>query len=403
MRRLLFLTTDVPWPADAGGKIKTWNMLKFLSAHFRIDLVCLSSAFDHDAISELQTSLSGLVAHVFDVRRPRNFFSLVGALRQGKAINEYRVYDTKIEEFCTGIATRCDVILADHFETWQYVPVTFLPRTLLHAHNAEFVLWQRYAMHSKSWIGFAAAFESRRMRRRELGYVETAAAAMAAPADIARWRKAGLQSKNVFPTLHLGHEEWLALPAPVIENAPPSVLFFGTLSWKPNEDALFYFLDEIWPLILKKYPETHFTVAGGGGTDALQQKLLQTSGVEYLGYVADLLPLFLGARCVAVPLRYGSGIKVKILDALYRGLPVVSTSVGVESLSLESGLHYLKGESPVEFANACCLLLTDSAKATEIAVSGRAYAQSHLRWQPVLEDILSHLNGLTDKVVKETK
>jgi glycosyltransferase involved in cell wall biosynthesis len=125
--------------------------------------------------------------------------------------------------------------------------------------------------------------------------------------------------------------------AAVLQNAPhsKSLLFVGTLSWEPNADGLLWFARKIWPLVRAKHADALLEVVGKG-LQPKQKKILEnTPGVRLHGFVQDLSPHFERARVFVCPLRFGSGIKLKVLEALSRGLPVVSSPIGAEGFYLD--------------------------------------------------------------------
>ena len=140
---------------------------------------------------------------------------------------------------------------------------------------------------------------------------------------------------------------------------PKQMLFVGTLSYLPNDDAILHFARSILPLIREVDAEMAFRVVGMGRSDRVQA-LTATPGVTVAGAVTDLAPEYAAAGMLVVPLRAGSGTRIKILEALMHRTPVVSTAKGAEGLAVTSGEHLLIAETPEEFAAACLRLATDT-------------------------------------------
>lgn len=164
----------------------------------------------------------------------------------------------------------------------------------------------------------------------------------------------------------------------VQENPPPfedrrGLLFVGGFSHSPNVDAVLYFHREIWPRIQARAPGIHWTIVGNAPPPAVRQ--LAGPGITVTGYVPDTLPYLEAHRLSIAPLRYGAGMKGKILEALASGLPVVTSSMGAEGLA-----HYERflatADTPEGFADAVCALYDDPARWTECARLGRAYIQA---------------------------
>ena len=136
-----------------------------------------------------------------------------------------------------------------------------------------------------------------------------------------------------------------------------NLLFVGHYAHSPNEDAVCYFVKEIFPLIRQDIPGVVFYMVGSHMTETVQS--LASRDVVAVGYVPDLTPYLEGCRVFVAPLRYGAGIKGKIGQSMGFGLPVVTTSLGAEGMNLIDGEHVLVADSPAAFARAVVRLYRD--------------------------------------------
>lgn len=158
---------------------------------------------------------------------------------------------------------------------------------------------------------------------------------------------------------------------------PREILSVGTMSMFPNEDAAAYFCREIFPLVRReKGASVSFRICGFGCPESIRA-LDGRDGVQVSGYVPDLAPLYAQASLVVVPLRAGSGTRLKILEAFRYGRPVVSTSLGSEGLDVTSGRDILLADSPEEFARACLAILDEPQLAQKLVEGGLSLAKSH--------------------------
>jgi O-antigen biosynthesis protein len=162
---------------------------------------------------------------------------------------------------------------------------------------------------------------------------------------------------------------------------PPGIdkrngLFFVGGFWhKPNIDAVTWFVEKIWPQIRGEFAECRFRIAGSYPSDEVLA-LAKTPGVEVLGFVPDLMRVFSGARVFVAPLRYGAGVKGKVGQSLALGLPVVTTSIGAEGMTLIDGEHALIADDPAAFASQVMRLLRDDALWARLQTQGRSLARS---------------------------
>jgi glycosyltransferase involved in cell wall biosynthesis len=154
------------------------------------------------------------------------------------------------------------------------------------------------------------------------------------------------------------------------------ILHIGTMFWPPNVDGILWFLREIFPLIYAQRPKTTFDVVGAKPPPEIMAYSGNGSGVNVAGYVVDPTPYYEATGVMVVPLRAGGGMRVKILNALAQGLPIVSTTLGCEGIAVEPGRHLLVADTPQAFAQATLGLLEDKRLANELGYNGRQLIQS---------------------------
>ncbi len=172
------------------------------------------------------------------------------------------------------------------------------------------------------------------------------------------------------------------------------IVFVGNFRHRPNYDGLVWFLEEIWPRVASALPGARFMAIGPnpGG-----QPLPARERVDVLGHVADLDPYFAAARLSVAPLRYGAGVKGKVVDSLARAVPVVATGIAAEGMGLTDGLDVLLADSPADFAERIGELWRDDGLWAGLSSAGRAYAMSNYgdeRARTLLTGLLTKL-GVT--------
>lgn len=150
---------------------------------------------------------------------------------------------------------------------------------------------------------------------------------------------------------------------------PDTVLVFTNMSWMPNRDSVEFFLEDIVPMLRKERPHTR-VLLGGKGTDS-ERRLHARADVEVCGFIEDLNDLPGLSSVAAVPLRIGSGMRVKVLEFMALGMAVVSTSLGVEGIDVEDGTHVLVADTAESFAGSIRKLLENPEKCREIGVNAR--------------------------------
>jgi glycosyltransferase involved in cell wall biosynthesis len=169
----------------------------------------------------------------------------------------------------------------------------------------------------------------------------------------------------------------LERPALSFAAAEPVILYFGTLSWPPNVEGLQYFLSSVFPLLRQRAPEARFVVAGKGAPAWLERLARRTAGVKFVGPVEDAEPLYRRARVFIEASRSGGGTRLKVLNALARGLPVVASPEGAEGLELVAGEHLLVASDAESTAEAVRRLLSEDGLWRTLSENGRALVRSH--------------------------
>jgi glycosyltransferase involved in cell wall biosynthesis len=168
-----------------------------------------------------------------------------------------------------------------------------------------------------------------------------------------------------------------------------TVLFFGLLATVPNVDGVVYFLREIWPLIRAASRQARFVVVGASPAPAILAHA--GPGVMIVGPVDDLRPHLSAAAVVVVPLRLGSGTRLKILEAWAMARPVVSTTLGAAGLDAVPGRHLLIADEPSAFASAVLRVLGEPKLAAELGSAGRALVSERYSWRGAAEALEAFL------------
>jgi sugar transferase (PEP-CTERM/EpsH1 system associated) len=175
-----------------------------------------------------------------------------------------------------------------------------------------------------------------------------------------------------------------------------TLLFVGSMDYHANVDAVVWFIREIWPAVSSQFPHLSFTIAGRNPGPKV--RALASRSVRVTGNVADVRPYYLSAAAVVVPLRVGSGTRLKILEAMAAGVPVVSTTLGSEGLDVTDGVHLLVGDSSSEFTSALIRLLRNSALAAALADASETLVAERYDWSIIgqlLYDIHEKVYGRT--------
>jgi glycosyltransferase involved in cell wall biosynthesis len=380
--RLLYASMQLPWPLDNGGKFALFSDLKSFARYFQIDVLsfvdCSLAGESARLLFELNRRLPSVrfldpVPHPIlpgsaAGRRPRTFLQ---ALLRGEpyVVAKYRSasYLRRAEELVQQQAYDAVVVegLSPASVLDALARLRSRPRIIYRAYDIFFETTRELARQlSPGATKLAATMDAVVCRRFEKSIWRRADRILAITRAMAT--RIGDMEPEVRERL-----SWLPV---AIDEAPraetsrgTSVLYVGTVHYPPNLAGLRWFLEECWPLVLRSAPDARLDIVGRGG-DRLHRL---PPGVVVHDYVDDLDNSFASAAVFVVPLKAGSGLRLKILDAMNRGVPVVSTTIGYEGIEALPGRDLLVADDAAGFARHVVDLLARPALRVEISSQGR--------------------------------
>jgi glycosyltransferase involved in cell wall biosynthesis len=275
-----------------------------------------------------------------------------------------------------------DAIHADQLSTAHYALSQTAPRRVLDQHNAVWTIVKRMAENQtlapKRWL---LERETRLLRQHEAEMNR----AFDRVITVTEQDRRALEFPNAPPRAPL-----LTIPICIdpdmfqpITRVPDAqhIACVGGMFYPPNVDGIVWFARRVLPQVWQEFPKTKFFVIGARPARALVRLGERDERIVVTGYVADPTPLLQETAAFVVPLRAGGGMRVKILDAWARALPLVTTSIGCEGIAVQNGDNALIADAPETFAAAVCSLLRDRTHAEHIARNGRAWVAAQYNWR----------------------
>lgn len=382
MKSILFLTNLLPYPGKSGGTQTTLKKLdNFIKEGFEVSFVFMKTKDTSEELFSEFISLYSDTCHIFyeiNDNNVRSVASFAKSFLEGIPLNIYRNRCASLTATVNNLIdeNNFDIIFCDHLEMFQYVPSNVYSKTIMLEHNAEYMIWRRYANQVKNPILKIGIFlESCRMKKYELKACKEVRFVIIAPSD-----KKYVSKKNedkFIDTYHPANDFMLQLPLPKINNDGLSLLFIGTMSWVANYQGVFWFIEKVLPHIVEKVPNAIFHVIGKFKGELPK---LDNQNVILHGFVDDIEPYYKSSNIFVCPLLFGSGIKIKVLDAMYRGLPLVTTTVGAENLSLINGEHCFIEDDPKKMAEKILELYKNKGLAMLFANNSRELAKQKYTW-----------------------
>jgi glycosyltransferase involved in cell wall biosynthesis len=382
MKKLLFITPELPYPAHSGGKVKSLKLLHALAERYHVTLACPLKLDDASHVEAFH-AISPCRNHLHDaVDIARSAGNLVRSYLRGIPLNVHRTHSRRLQADIASVAGEFEVVFLDHYEVFPYLPQTYEGLTVYHAHNAYFKMWQRYSqLPGNPAMRLAAHFEAKRVRSYETSVASFTDLTFAAPNDALELKQLGVEDGKLHHTFHLGDDQQLELPDLCHADTVKKLMYVGFLGWEPNAQGLLWFIERVWPQLVQRHPDLRFDIVGKNPDQRLQAAAASWEGISLKGFVPDLQDIYRDSRVSVAPLLFGSGMKVKVLDAMARGMPIVTTSVGAEGIDMEHGKHSLVVDNPDDMANEVDRLLTDPRLWQRLQVNSRALISERYTWR----------------------
>lgn len=399
--RILQIAPQIPYPLSDGGKVGIFNITKHLALRgHKITLL----AFDRDGLVDV-TPLQTFCELITIRRSTEN--SKVGAFFNLFSSTPYNISKYRSRKFHAALSKllacrRFDVVHVDHLHMAHYgvlcKSVADLP-FVLREHNVESAIMERFLARLGSDL-FRRYVDSQLAQLRNyeaemLLKVDCCCAITGADAE----RIHMLQPSAEVSVIPGGVDSAFFEPPTSQEKIPASIVFFGSWDWIPNQDAVRWFLESIFPLVKRRCPRATLFIMGKKPPEDIQS--LRSDSVIITGFVPDLKREVQRCQVAIAPYRIGGGLRFKILESFAMRVPVVSTTVGCEGIEAEHQKHLLIKDSPEGFAQAIVRLFEDHVLHESLVTQAYALAAEKYQWGSVAEKFELVYHRAVDKKKQE--
>lgn len=382
---ILFLSTWHPSPADNGSRIRVHQLLRALAERHEVSLITFAGevgAPDAAGLVDLGLCHQAVVLFqsAFATPRLRRWSGWLSTMPR----QLFAARSAAMESTARSLTTdrRPDVVIASTTAVADIAAHLPVPHRVLEEHNfLGRMMRDRYQAarapvdRARAWATWRKdiAWERRLFRRFNL-------VTMVSDADKAAIAAMGCATTRIEVVPNgVDAKACAAVKAQMI---PDTVIYPGAVTYDANLDAVTWFAQQVWPLVQRSRPQARFLVTGK--TDGVDTAALaRTPGLVFTGYLADVRPAVAGAQVCVIPLRQGGGSRLKVLEAMALGVPVLSTSKGIEGLDLQPGQHCLVADEPAAFAAELELLLADPALGRRLAVAALDQVVPRYDWPPI--------------------
>jgi len=415
--KILVVGNRVPWPLHDGGAIATYGMLRSLAENgAEVDFFSFNTKkhFAENAIIEkyfgfCKVHLVSLDASVKPLKALWNL--LFGGSYH---MERYDNLDAAVELYDLIQSSNYDCVMAEGLYSMPIalrvmkqlsVKADGLGSNEIHensnesvqkksikwvyrSHNLEYQIWERLAISEqqplKRWY---FALQSKRLKRYEIDawcQMDAIVPIVETDSTVIQATVSEIQKNNQLnsgysvlnqPQIHV-YQPGIAIESPfAFVHRPISIFHIGSMEWQANEQGVMWFLKKVWPRVLSAQPNVKFHLAGKG-LSKTDPRFFQTGIVNH-GEVDDAEVFMQSHGIMIVPIQAGSGIRIKSLEAMALGVPVVSTSIGAQGLTVESGTQMLIADDPEGFADGIMQLLLNPAASQEMIQQARVYVEQH--------------------------
>lgn len=395
--KILFISRWFPYPPNNGTRIRVFNLIKHLSLHHEIDLVSFASeTLDTEHLSTMHNYCQRVDVIPYRPFQPRRAKALLGFFspRPRSVVDTHNPDMQKLVEKI-GHESSADMVIASTIDMVPYA-LTLTNTTKIFEEIELTTLYEKFTNEHHPLKRFRNGLRWWKLSR----YVDSLLSTFEACTVVSEGERERVRqiSPNYTPIeiipngVDVDHYR--------VNSNPPQIdtlVYSGALTYNANFDAVNFFLRAILPLIHLERPDVKLRITGTLDGVPVDQ-LPDNKGVIFTGYVDDIRPVILQSWINIVPLRFGGGTRLKILESLALGTPVVTTSKGMEGLDLIPGRDLLVADTPEDFAATVLCLLQDSKQRESLSRNGRQAISAKYDWQI----IGPHFNDFVEQVAKNT-
>ncbi|MDK9705922.1 MAG: glycosyltransferase family 4 protein [Desulforhopalus sp.] len=393
--KILILSTRLPYPQDTGAKIRAFQLMRALAEKHEVTLATFYGAEGEEqyfkCITDLGVKLVPILLPRIDNSVGLRDFILGVLFGLPVTVAKYR--DRRMRRAIDSLVPEHDVIYCEHMHMAQCVSSGQRKPKVLDAHNVEAQIAERLMnVESHRLKKLLLFWNFRQMLRYEGRITRKFDLILAVSEQDRAFYTDKYRAKNAV-VLENGVDLEYFHMAPAEHLEKLRLVFVGMMGWKPNSDGILYFVTEIFPQIQNEFPSICLDIVGKNPpADVIRLK--ERPGVRVTGTVDDVRPYVWDAQVYVVPLRFGGGTRLKILEAFAMRKAVVSTTLGCEGIICRHGKELLVADEASDFAEKVICLLRNESLRRELGENAVQLAGSLYGWRRIGEKMLGYFSKL---------
>lgn len=393
--RILFHANRFPYPPFRGDKLKIYNLCNQLKQEHELHLLTfLEDEADLKYLPELEQIFHSI--HLVPLTKNQAYINTAKAIFSNLPLQvgyfQMKEMSNKIDEVL-GIYD-FDAIHIQHVRLAPYWENRTAYKRILDMPDAFSLYWQRRVASSSGLKKIFNQIEYKRMLSYEKVMNRFDLSLVCSKEDLNYLEaKQGIRTVNLLPngvdtqTFTLSAHDY---------TIADHILFTGNMDYAPNVDAVIYFVEEIFPIILKARPNATFTIAGQRPVPKVQA-LANGKQIQVTGFIENIAEIYTTATIVVAPLRFGAGTQNKVLEAMAKGVPVVSRNIGFEGLDIQQGEGVFLQMSSQDFAQQCIDLLNDAQLRTTVGQRGQSVIAERFAWPKIAQQLAQYFKLITNQ------
>ncbi len=394
--KILMLTPYLPYPLLSGGQIRTYNLLKKLAPKYDVTLFAL---IKEDSERQYLNELQKYCKKVQLFRRSKRPFTIKNILQTAFSSFPFLVVRNHVPETLRAVEDELqrehyDLIHAETFYMMPHIPKTNVPIILVEQ-TIEYLGYESFAQRTKfPFLKSLLKIDVAKIKRWEEFYWRNCTKLITMSEEDRQFINQVLDDAKKIVVVSNGVDvEWFGQKKKKLP-PDPTVLSVGTFNWLPNVEAVNFLVQEIWPKIKERLPQTKLWIVGNAPTKQIFDYQKKDTSITITGGIPDIRDAFAGAHVLLAPVLSGKGTRYKILEAMASGTPIVATETAVEGLGVTNGVHVLTESTAEGLANLTIKVLHDPALQQQLAENGYKFIESKYDWKFIaqkLDDIYKDL------------
>jgi len=384
--KVLFLSQRFLYPLDTGGKIRTAKILEHLSKKCEITLISnIELPKDTPYITQIKKLCSRFIPVPWKETKKYSlkfYFKLFYRIFSKYPFTVLNDYSKSLEKAILKELKnkKYDILICDFVQSALNFKKIKNYKKVLFQHNVESIIAKRHIENANNflikafwWLQWKKMFIFEKKVCKDYDIVIAIS-----EKDKEIFEKLyGLNNVYIIPT---GVDTEYFKPLNNIKEKENSLVFCGSLDWLPNEDAILFFIKEIFPKLKTKIPSISLTIVGRNPSSRLKKKIKNYPEIKITGWVEDVRPYIAESAVYILPLRIGGGTRIKVYEAMAMEKAIISTSIGVEGLPVKDGKHLLIANTPDEFIEKIILLLKNKELRKKIGKTACQYVCQNFTW-----------------------